>query len=412
MNKAKEFLNKIRNGIKTIFAKINWKKETTNNSASTDQELGQKKNIFLRVGIIAGVLLVCIGGGIIYSNNKVFLEYETIKSEEKNDTAATQYVKFKDHILKYSADGAVYLSDKQKELWNITYNMPDPMVDICKEAFAISAQRGNTILIFDENGKIGEVSTELPILSIRIANQGVVMAILENGNETTINFYDTKGSIISDIKASIPKTGYPLSMALSEDGVKLMVSYLGISGDTVDGNLAVYNFGTVGQTYDNYLVNSFNYGNEIVPQVEFLNSKTAVAIEEHGFSIYEGKETMELKAKVSFDEDEIVSVWMNSSYLGFIFQGEDQDKPYLMKIYDINGKEILSQEIDTEYQDVKFEDNDVVFLNDKEVTIYDLKGTKKFYASFEEEVVDIFKTNGFRTYTVIQKERIDEVRLK
>ena len=72
----------------------------------------------------------------------------------------------------------------------------------------------------------------------------------------------------------------------------------------------------------------------------------------------------------------------------------------------------MSKKIDIEYQTVKMEDNQIVLLNDKECTIYDLKGVRKFYTSFKDNVQEIYKIKGFRKYSVIQKDRIEEIRLK
>jgi hypothetical protein len=252
----------------------------------------------------------------------------------------------------------------------------------------------------------------LPILKIKVSNQGVVIVSLDNGDETPLRLYDVKGTEIAAFKTTMSQTGYPMDIDISPDGTKVLISYLGVNGDSVSGNIAVYNFGTVGQTYTDNLVNSQKYDDSVIPQIEFLDGNTALAIRDDGFSVFTGKEILEESRNVSLDGREPVSVFYDKSHVGYIFQAEEVEYKYEICLYDLKGKQILSKKIDTEYQTVKIENQQIVLLNEKECTMYDFKGVQKFHANFKGNIQELFKIKGFRKYSVVQKDRIEEIRLK
>ena len=43
---------------------------------------------------------------------------------------------------------------------------------------------------------------------------------------TWINFYDTTGGEIAKMRTTVKESGYPMDIALSPDGMKIMVSFL------------------------------------------------------------------------------------------------------------------------------------------------------------------------------------------
>lgn len=373
---------------------------------------GKYKKVPLIVIGFLTVFIIVVAGFHLYTKVKVYKSYIVTSEKEREDTSSSKYRMFKGKLLKYSADGVAYLDDQYGEIWNQTFNFPTPIVDMARDSVAISSERGNEIYIFDEKGKIGEVKTELPILKIRVANQGVVVAILDNGAESEIKFYDSQGSVISEFKLNISRTGYPLDLDISPDGMKIVVSYLGIKGDSIKTSIAVYNFGTVGQNYENNMVSSVTYEGEVAPQVYFHGNDTVSVVRDNGFSIFSGKQIMKESVNVSFDGREAQSTFMDRSHIGFLFKSQEEEKKYEMRVYDLKGKLLFSKNISDDYQTVSMENGRIILLDDMECSIYNLKGTKNFFTDFSSSIEEILSADGKNQFTIIQKEKIQKIRLK
>lgn len=59
--------------------------------------------------------------------------------------------------------------------------------------------------------------------------------------------YDSTGNILVENKVSAAKDGYPVEIALSNDGTTLIVSYLHVQSGALASNVVYYNFGDAGR---------------------------------------------------------------------------------------------------------------------------------------------------------------------
>ena len=100
---------------------------------------------------------------------------------------------------------------------------------------------GTTIVVCDETGQIGTVSTTLPIQKAEVAEQGVVAAILEDGDSTWIQYFDQQGEMIASFRTAMDATGYPMDLSLSSNGMLLGVSYLKMENGVPKTELNFYN---------------------------------------------------------------------------------------------------------------------------------------------------------------------------
>ena len=63
--------------------------------------------------------------------------------------------------------------------------------------------------------------------------------------------YDSTGNILVENKVSAAKDGYPVEIALSNDGTTLIVSYLHVQSGALASNVVYYNFGDAGREEKN-----------------------------------------------------------------------------------------------------------------------------------------------------------------
>lgn len=83
-------------------------------------------------------------------NHKVYTEYRVVASFDRSDTMNTQYREFQGNVLKYGQDGISCVDAQNKLIWSQTYNMQNPVVDVCEKSAAVAEKNGTEAFIFDE----------------------------------------------------------------------------------------------------------------------------------------------------------------------------------------------------------------------------------------------------------------------
>ena len=280
-------------------------------------------------------------------------------TDTKEDTLSFEYCSVGERILKYGVDSATMTDRNNNTIWNVSYTMQSPAVAVCGSTIAIYDKNGTNICICDETGQIGTVSANMPIVKATVARQGVVAAIMEDGDNTWIQYYDKSGSNISTIKTTIDSPGYPMDLSLSDDGMLLAVSYLYFENGTPKTRIYFYNFGSVGQNQMDNRVSGYEYSDTIIPQLEYLDSSTCVAFREDGFTIFGGAQIPEERKEITVDQ-EIVSTFYDESHIGLVLNNEDSEKAFQLIVYNKNGREILREDTDFAYQEKELVGNQIV----------------------------------------------------
>lgn len=361
--------------------------------------------------LLTGLLCLLLLGVLLFLYLYVGTEYSVLREEERSDISGTVYTEFGDSLLKYSSDGVTCISGGGSVLWNSTFSMQSPVIDICGTTAAVADKKGTQIYVFNESGQLGQFQTSLPIEKVRVAHQGVVAAVLNDGDITWINFYDTQGKEIAKTRTSLSEFGYPLDIALSPDGMKIMVSYLCVTQGIMNTKVCFYNFDSVGQTEVNNMVASQTYENTVAPEVLFIDEETSVAFLSNGFALFKGKQIPEEEKKMEFDE-EILSAFHDGDYFGFIFRSDKEDHKYRIQLYNTSGRQAMKTYFDLDYKNVKLEGGNLILFNDRAFEIYNTGGRKKFSGSYDKPIQDIIKVKGFRKYMVLSQSHVATIRLR
>lgn len=361
--------------------------------------------------ICAGVVL--LGTAFIYSQIRVFHHYRILSSVERSDDSATSYVRLGSRTLKCNPNGVTCVNDANEVQWNVTFTMQSPILDTCESVVAVGDQQGQNVYVFDRNGQIGHFEAEHELLKLRVASQGVVAAVLEDGEITWINVYDAQGNVIVRTRTSMSESGYPLDVDLSSDGKKMAVSYLTMDNKNIRTKVAFYNFSSVGQSQSDYLVSSAEYEGTIVPQVSFLEGNYAVAFRDDGLTFFGGRQVPEQRAEVLF-EQEIISAFQSDEYVGIITASDEEEMKhkYKLQVFRANGSRCGTQYFDMDYTNVHLDGKEIVMHGSHEVEIYSVGGKKEASLEYEKQIFDMIKLNGFRRYEVVTQDSTDRIRLK
>lgn len=305
-----------------------------------------------------------------------FHNYKVEVSDTRENTLVYSYYSAGGNILKCASDTASLSDSKNETLWTITYEMQDPQVSICGDSFAIYDKNGTSVCLCNQDGKIGSFNTELPIIKADVAKQGTVAVLMDDGSTAQIDYFDKDSSMISTIKTTLANDGYPMDIALSEDGLLLGVSYINYNLGAPVSDVKFYSFGAAGQIVTDNIVSSFHYENTIIPELEFMGSKNCAAFGTNRIIVYEGSKAPAERTVIDIN-DEIRSTVSDSDCFGIVMTGND-NKGYEIVLYNKNGSEKTRINTDFSYTSVEVTDGLILMYNRNEMCIYSTSGIFKY----------------------------------
>lgn len=386
-------------------------KKNSDDSSLIKKLLIHRVAVFYRIVILV-VALIAIGVGVyVYFENKVYTKYNVISTIERTDTSTTAYCKYAQGILKYSNDGASYTDYENKVVWNQPYEMINPIVDICNDYVAIADKDGNKVYIFNTNGYQSEINVSLPIEKLQVASQGVIYVVLNDGNTSQIKVFDQEGEELVKSEQPMEKSGYPVDVAVSNDGEKFAVSFLYVNSGVMETKIGFYNFGSVGQNEIDNLVSAYSYESSVFPSIEYLNDTTAVAFGDTKVAIYEGNQRPELVKEIDI-EDEIRSIYYSDSYFALVFDNSDSEAKYRMELYDLEGNRVLNLKFDQDYNDIVINDKEFIIVGETEFSIYKLTGLEKFHYSAQKTILNVIPEGALNRYVIIDSGSTQVINLK
>ncbi len=339
--------------------------------------------------------------------NKEYHSYKVMTSNERQDSNSVQYKSYQGMILKYSHDGASGITPEGEILWNGSYEMNNPVAGACGEYVIIGDVGGKEAYVYNGSNSGTLIEETLPITQVEIAKQGVAALVVEDTDSNEIHIYnpfDSSNSLLFTIPTNVKEDGYPVDISLSEDGKKLVTSFLGVNNGTMQNKVTFYNLGDVGKTKSNFIVGGVDMGQELCPNVEFVNNETVCIYGEKGFLLYSMQELPDKIYNETFDNS-IKSVMSNDKYIGFILDNNT------LLIYDLSGKKVLEEEIDYEYDEVYFSDRDIIFTSDLSCRIMRFNGEVKWDYTFNKNIAYLLPTEEKNQYVIIDDVNIEQVKL-
>lgn len=363
--------------------------------------------MIVAVAVIAVIILVCY----ISYTNYAYTGYEVISSVEEIQTDNSHILSFGTRFLSYSADGIRCTNEKGDDIWSCPFEMQNPMIEINGDYVAAADYVGRTIYVFNGTGELGTIQTNHPIRDIEVAGNGVVAAVLDNGDVTSISLYYYDGSEIGFFRTTMSKSGYPLDIAMSADGTLVAVSYLYLDKGVLTSKVAFYNFGEVGQNKTDNLVGGYDYQNEIVPLVGFMNDSTSFAVANDRLMYYKGSQRPTNLTDILLKE-EIRSVYYGDRYIGLTYLNPTAESRYLIDIYNTSGDLKNTLPIDMEYQEIFFIDDYVVIYNAASCIIYNINGKIKYQGDFDESVLLMIPTDSVLKYVLVLQDQIQTIVLR
>lgn len=365
----------------------------------------KKKKIILLIVLVAIVAIVGIYFLIKYQTYN-YVEITTIY--ENNSTDNSNYVQCLDGVLRYSRDGIVLLTEKGDEIWNQPCQMSNPTVEMCGDSVAIGDKGGTCILVFQKNGLKGEIQTTKTIEKFAVSSQGIVSAILKDEEMPLVMCYDAVGNKLVEHKVTPKNMGYPVDVAISEDGNTLLVSYIYTEGSEVVSKVSYYYFGDESKGND-YQVYQKDFDNAVIPVTAFLKNDISLLVADNALILYKGLQELEEITQVEL-KTEIQSVAYSEELIAVVLR-KDNATDYKLDIYNTKGKMLSSVDVDKEYENLKIAGGQVILYDGQACSIYMKNGVKKYEGNIDQKIMEIFTLSGLNKYMVINASGFYEVRL-
>ena len=373
-----------------------------------------KLAIFYRIALTVALVIAAIVFFIMQWKNKIYTQGTVISSYPVIIVQGATVKELGGNILLYSKDGASCMDAKGNAVWNRTYEMQTPLISICEQMTAIGDYNGRSIYVMDKNGEKGTINTTLPIRDFCVSANGVVAAVLDDADITRIYVYDGNESTDVPIvygKATMDKSGYPVSISLSPNGNLMAVSYLYVDSGNMKSSVAFYNFGEVGKNEADNYVSGFDYMDTIVPYVQFMDNDSAFGVSDDRIVFFSGAERP-VNIASDFLADEVQSVYYSEDYVGLVFIDQSGESAYRLDVYNQSGSKVHSQLFDIEYTDIVFHKDQIIIYNDLDCRIYGLNGVEKFAGNFEKNTSLIIPGSSAYKYVVVTSDSVDTIELK
>lgn len=370
-----------------------------------------KFTIFYRLILVIILIAAVTAALYIQWNNKIYTETEVLSSVPIHITQGSRLQPFAGYLLSYSKDGAGCMDIKGNAVWNQTFEMQSPMVNICQNVVAIGDYNGRTIYVMNTGGIMGSITTNKPVRDFCVAANGVVAAVLDDTDTTWIYLYDSNGKELAYFRTTMKDSGYPVCVSISPSGELVCVSYLFVDSGQMKSSVAFYNFGDVGKNNTNNCVSGFDYLNVIVPYARFIDNQSVFAVSDDRIMFYAGRQKP-VSVSESLISDEVQSVYYGGEYVGLIFNSTQSGNKYRLDVYHKSGELRQEIEFDVEYGDILFHDDQIIIYNESECCVYSMNGTKKYGGSFDKTSLVLIPQNAPYRYMVVTPDSIDTIELK
>ena len=364
--------------------------------------------------LFIAVIVIVVAAAFVLVRLIVFgMQYkgtEVIAEKDNAGESLSHYEVISGKVIRYSSDGVALLDGDLGKNWNQSHLLNSPSAAAENGYLLLFDKQGTGTALFNTKGAVSDFRTDAPIVAAAVSENGNVALTLDNGTDAFVRYYAKDGSAIADIAGGWDDLGYPVAMDLSPDGYHIGVAYLRADEEGISSRLCIYNFSNDRHDSGENLVCDETFQGDVIPCV-VAGNKYLDVICEKGFYIYRLGNDVRKENTVTFDQD-IVSVFYDTDYLGFVFRSMEEGGRYTVKIFNINGTERCTFELSMIYEKIAFMEGDIVAYNSSEMEVYNLSGKKKFSGVFPAGGVEEIHRIARNRYLTVTNRKIEIVKLK
>lgn len=358
------------------------------------------------------LLAVVVVGVQLWAALRSYSSYEVRSFTERQDSPTTRYETFLGQRIEYSSDGIICRGTGEELIWNQSFEMASPVLDICESYLTIYDQGGTSIYIMNETGVCRKIETSMPINRVCIAGQGTIAVLMKEKDVSYVRLYDRNGKALAGGEFFQDKGSFPLDIAFSSDARKLAICMLDVNDGAVGSIISFYNFGSVGQNEIDNNVGTYTYDNALIAEIDYVSADRMVAFSDTGFIIFEGVQKPEPKRTVEY-KTEVQSVFHNEKYVGITYSNPEIEGGWHICVYDMSGSIVMENDTVIPYTAIEFLDNNEICVRDAHsCELFTIHSIRKFTCTFDKELLKILSGGDSVSYTFVLEDETNEVRLR
>lgn len=381
-------------------------------TGSRKSHVRRNKRISLVVLVAAAICLIAGASVWLIMRFGVYKDYKvTATIDLSNSDEHTSYYPYLNGYVKVAGDGISYF-DKKGVMWTETFEMTQPIVDVCGSYVAIADMKTTDVCLFDESGLANRITIPRSITAVQVSKQGVI-AVATNENESNyIEVLDKDGKELITSKSVFSSSGYLMDISLADDGSKLAAVYVYVSEGTTTSKVVFYDF-TKGNAGENIIVGGFNqYESIILTAVEFMEGNKVCVVGSGAFSIYDISGSPEIVYEDLEMPWQIQSLFFSGRHVGFIVLDETTDNNYCIKVFDLRGKLVMDKGFDFAYTHAAFAEKNVLLYSSNDCEIYSFASVKKFSHTFEDRIAYMLSCGNGRNFIYAKSDSTQFIKLK
>ncbi|MDO5477383.1 MAG: DUF5711 family protein [Eubacteriales bacterium] len=349
------------------------KKKKKGTGTYKEKILRHKQRRYRRTILAVLLAMLLLTSGVLLWMHRGYRNAELRRVATLSAEDGTAYANLHGNVVQYGASGAVCVNASGDTLWNVAYEMQQPIVSVSGDVIAIANRSGYYVYIMDTGGLLGTIHTMLPIENIAAAENGEVAVITSDSSTTWVRLYSSRGKEIAYLVRTMEENGYPIAATISPDGETLCLSSLQISSTTVKTNVSFYNFGREGRNTSDHLVDNSDFIDETVPYVRYLDDSTCVGVSDKRLILFRSSLFHSGSTNILFQEN-LQGVFSNENFTGLLFTDSAGDSQYRLDIYNRRGKKNGSIHFSMRFNEIAIAGDKVYIHNEHQLQIYTLGG--------------------------------------
>ena len=388
------------------------KKAAKSKTASyKDKILRHKRRRYRRTIIVVVLAMIILVSAVILWMRRGYTRAELIRISALSSDDTASYENLGGNVVQYGNNGAVCVDQRGNTLWNVTYEMQQPITSVSGNVIAIASRGGYYIYVMDTRGLMGTIQTTLPIHSIAAAENGEVAVIMNDTRATWIRLYTAEGREIAYLVRTMAENGYPIAAAVSPDGETLCLSSVSLSNAAVKTDISFYNFGSSGQKRRDYRVQHSESIDEVFPYLHYMDNTTCLCVSDRRLLCFWSTFIRRSGSSYAEFSDNILGVFGGDSFIGVLSTNTKGDSHYTLSLYNKRGKKAGSVNFTMQYTDIDLAGDKVYIHNEQECQIFTISGRCLFDGKFDKSIRAMIPGAGLSDLLVVTDGEVDSVRL-
>jgi hypothetical protein len=387
------------------------------------KKVGKQKEtgILKKTSAVLGVITLLIIVYIVLTKNpfSYMTNKHTILRESRDilqlDISSDTYIGVNNkQIIKVTKDGIVAYDLNGEELWSDTLTLDDYIVRQREPYIAVANKMGNSITIFNEKGKQGEVISENPVAYFSVNKNGSIAVIESLGESHVVSAYDKTGNSLGVKRITYTKdAGYPAVAELSPNDEILLASYLNVDKPVLTSTLTALKTQKPKEEIKDDSVYGIEQKDNLIYEIEFVKDNEWVSVGDKTTTWYTLSGSEISNKRNLFFQFNPYLVKMSHYGEGFFpavsattVNGNMIHRENTLSYFNAKGEEYFSLKLDETATYFYSDDKGVIIGQKKHFMGYNKIGTKLFEFTTALDVTKVLYLEERRNAIAVTKDKV------